>query len=195
LRSPQKQRANALTAQQQRAFEIYKELTEINTVTQTGDTARAADAMAARLNAAGFDSVDVQVFKPAPRKGSLVARLRGTGAKNAQARSRRPPDIGNAHQGAGAQRAVGYRRGAYERHRQKTSAEFWPGVPVVPVMSAGATDGSFLRNAGIPTYGHSGLASDVDDVRAHGKDERVAVKSFFEGGEYLYRAGQAAFGG
>src|SRR5207249_12094523 len=51
------------------------------------------------------------------------------------------------------------------------------------LMSAGATDGSFLRNAGIPTYGNSGLAGDVDDVRAHGKDERVAVKSFFERSE------------
>src|SRR5215468_3731793 len=73
--------AQALTAQQQRAFDIYKELVEINTVTATGDTGRAADAMAARLIAAGFDSADVQVFKPAPRKGNLVARLRGTGAK------------------------------------------------------------------------------------------------------------------
>jgi acetylornithine deacetylase/succinyl-diaminopimelate desuccinylase-like protein len=69
----------------------------------------------------------------------------------------------------------------------KTSAEFWPGAPVVPVMSAGATDGSYLRNAGIPTFGHSGLAGDVDDVRAHGKDERVQVKSFHDGQEYLYR--------
>jgi acetylornithine deacetylase/succinyl-diaminopimelate desuccinylase-like protein len=69
----------------------------------------------------------------------------------------------------------------------KTSAEFWPGTPVVPVMSAGATDGSYLRNAGIPTFGHSGLAGDVDDVRAHGKDERVQVKSFHDGQEYLYR--------
>jgi acetylornithine deacetylase/succinyl-diaminopimelate desuccinylase-like protein len=69
----------------------------------------------------------------------------------------------------------------------KTSPEFWPDVPIVPIMSAGATDGSFLRNAGIPTYGHSGLASDVDDQRAHGKDERVLVKSFFDGQEYLYR--------
>jgi acetylornithine deacetylase/succinyl-diaminopimelate desuccinylase-like protein len=67
------------------------------------------------------------------------------------------------------------------------SAEFWPGTPIVPTMSAGATDGSYLRNAGIPTYGHSGLAGDVDDVRAHGKDERVLVKSFFDGQEYLYR--------
>src|SRR5467141_3985515 len=73
--------AQALTPQQQRAFDIYKELVEINTVTETGDTGRAADAMAARLIAAGFDSADVQVFKPAPRKGNLVARLRGTGAR------------------------------------------------------------------------------------------------------------------
>jgi acetylornithine deacetylase/succinyl-diaminopimelate desuccinylase-like protein len=423
------QRAQALTAQQQRAFEIYKELIEINTVTQTGDTARAADAMAARLIAAGFDSADVQVFKPAPRKGNLVARLRGTGAKRPmlllahldvvpfkltekegyfygrgtsddkfmaatfvanlirykQEGYRPARDIivvletdeeildANAtgiqwllknHRdlidaefaldeggGVGLKRGkpirnsiqtsekvgVSYRlevtnkgghssvpstdnaiyhlaeglvrlskfaftvdlnattRHAFERTAdleatetaadirsvlsanpdaaalarlsatynaqlrttcvatmlegghatnalpqmaratvncrmmpgeqaqdvtaalkrifvddqisvtpigqpllsepsaieeglmsaiEKTSAEFWPGVPV---MSAGATDGSFLRNAGIPTYGHSGLAADVDDVRAHGKDERVAVKSFFEGGEYLYR--------
>jgi acetylornithine deacetylase/succinyl-diaminopimelate desuccinylase-like protein len=78
---------------------------------------------------------------------------------------------------------------------EKTSADFWPGVPVVPIMSAGGTDGMFLRNAGIPTFGHSGLAGDVDDVRAHGKDERVAVKSFFEGGEYLYRLVKRLSGG
>jgi acetylornithine deacetylase/succinyl-diaminopimelate desuccinylase-like protein len=70
---------------------------------------------------------------------------------------------------------------------ERVSAGFWPGIPVIPVMSAGATDGSYLRNAGIPTYGHSGLAGDVNDVRAHGKDERVLVKSFFDGQEYLYR--------
>jgi acetylornithine deacetylase/succinyl-diaminopimelate desuccinylase-like protein len=74
-------RADALTPQQQNAVDIYKELVEINTVTETGDTARAADAMAARLRAAGFADADVQVFKPAPRKGNLVARLHGTGAR------------------------------------------------------------------------------------------------------------------
>jgi acetylornithine deacetylase/succinyl-diaminopimelate desuccinylase-like protein len=70
---------------------------------------------------------------------------------------------------------------------EQLTTEFWPGIPVIPTMSAGATTGSFLRNAGIPTYGTSGLAGDVDDVRSHGKDERVLVKSFFEGQEYLYR--------
>ena len=70
---------------------------------------------------------------------------------------------------------------------ERLTAEFWPGIPVIPIMSAGATDGSLLRNAGIPTYGHSGLAGDVNDVRAHGKDECVLVRSFFDGHEYLYR--------
>src|SRR5271169_6277501 len=75
--------AHALSpaAQQQLALDIYKELVEINTVTETGDTARAAEAMAARLRAAGFSGSDVQVFTPAPRKGNLVARLRGAGIR------------------------------------------------------------------------------------------------------------------
>jgi acetylornithine deacetylase/succinyl-diaminopimelate desuccinylase-like protein len=70
---------------------------------------------------------------------------------------------------------------------ERVTAEFWPGIPVIPTMSAGATDGLFLRNAGIPTYGTSGLAGDIDDVRSHGRDERVLVKSFDDGQEYLYR--------
>jgi acetylornithine deacetylase/succinyl-diaminopimelate desuccinylase-like protein len=78
---------------------------------------------------------------------------------------------------------------------EKLTDEFWPGIPVMPTMSAGATDGSYLRNAGIPTYGHSGLASDVDDVRIHGRDERVLVKSFFDGQEYLYRLVKMLAGG
>lgn len=78
---------------------------------------------------------------------------------------------------------------------EKLSKEFWPTAVIIPVMSAGATDGSYLRNAGIPTYGHSGLAGDINDVRAHGKDERVAVKSFYEGQEYLYRLVKMLSGG
>ena len=73
--------AQTRTAQQQLAVDIYKELVEINTVTATGDTARAAEAMAVRLRAAGLSASDVQVFTSAPRKGNLVARLRGTGAR------------------------------------------------------------------------------------------------------------------
>ena len=62
----------------------------------------------------------------------------------------------------------------------------WPGVPVVPTMSTGATDGSYLRASGIPTYGVCGIFADMTDVRAHGKDERIGVKAFYEGQEFLY---------
>jgi acetylornithine deacetylase/succinyl-diaminopimelate desuccinylase-like protein len=70
---------------------------------------------------------------------------------------------------------------------ERLTREMWPGVPVVPVMSTGATDGRPLRKSGIPTYGVSGLFGDMDDSRAHGRDERLLIKSFFEGQEFLYR--------
>jgi acetylornithine deacetylase/succinyl-diaminopimelate desuccinylase-like protein len=444
--------AEGLNAQQQRAFDIYKELLEINTVTATGDTGRAADAMAARLRAAGFDDADVHVFKPAPRKGNLVARLHGSGARkpillvahidvvpaNREDWSVDPfklvekdgyfyargsgddkfmaaafianliryreegykpdrdiivaletdeeildadalgiqwllknhrdlidaefalnegggvglkdgkpirnsiqtsekvslsyqlevknrgghssvPSKDNAiyHLAEGLTRLAKFdfpvrlnettqayfdrvaqfenektaadMRAALSEHPDpavferlsasplynaqlrttcvatmlegghavnalpqlaraqvncrimpgepvdevkatlqrvladdqialtqigqpvlsdpsplnkdimaaigKLSAEFWPGAVVLPVMSSGATDGSYLRNAGIPTYGHSGMAGDINDVRAHGKDERVLVTSFFQGDEYLYRLVKMLSGG
>jgi acetylornithine deacetylase/succinyl-diaminopimelate desuccinylase-like protein len=68
-------------------------------------------------------------------------------------------------------------------------------VPVVPVMLTGATDGLYLRNAGIPTYGVSGIFEDIDDVRAHGRDERIGIKQFDEANEFLYRLVKALGGG
>ena len=65
--------------------------------------------------------------------------------------------------------------------------EMFPGVVVVPVMSTGATDSLHLRNAGIPTFGVDGTFGDVEDVRAHGRNERVGVKQYFEGLEFQYR--------
>lgn len=62
----------------------------------------------------------------------------------------------------------------------------WPGVPVVPVMTTGASDGRMLRSAGIPTFG-LGLWDNVDDIRAHGRDERIGVRQFDEEVEFLYR--------
>jgi len=70
---------------------------------------------------------------------------------------------------------------------EAVTEEMWPGVPVIPIMSTGATDGLYLRNAGIPAYGVSGLFSDINDNRAHGQDERILAESFFEGQEFLYR--------
>ena len=78
---------------------------------------------------------------------------------------------------------------------ERVSESMWPGVPVVPLMSAGATDGSRLRNAGIPTYGVSGLFLEHGEVRIHGRDERLAVKSFVEGTEFLHRLVKALAAG
>jgi acetylornithine deacetylase/succinyl-diaminopimelate desuccinylase-like protein len=70
---------------------------------------------------------------------------------------------------------------------ERAVREVWPGVPVVPVMDTGASDGYRLRAAGIPTYGVSGVFIDMDDVRAHGRDERILQSSFYQGVEFFYR--------
>ncbi|HEX7486616.1 MAG TPA: M20/M25/M40 family metallo-hydrolase [Vicinamibacterales bacterium] len=78
---------------------------------------------------------------------------------------------------------------------ERATVEVWPAVPVVPIMSTGATDGLLLRRAGIPVYGVSGLFDDIDDVRAHGKDERIAVWAYFDGLEFMYRLEKELAGG
>ena len=65
--------------------------------------------------------------------------------------------------------------------------KLWPGVPIVPEMETGATDGLSFRQLGIPTYGITGIVKDQDDVRMHGKDERVGVQDFYNGMEYEYQ--------
>ena len=64
--------------------------------------------------------------------------------------------------------------------------KYWPGLPVLPLMQAGATDGMYTRSAGIPTYGVSGIESNPDDVRAHGRDERVGVESFYTATQFWF---------
>ncbi len=78
---------------------------------------------------------------------------------------------------------------------ERITNQMWPGVQVLPVMSTGATDGLYLRRAGIPVYGVSGLFHDTDDVRAHGQDERILIQHFYEGQEFLYRLVRALSGG
>jgi acetylornithine deacetylase/succinyl-diaminopimelate desuccinylase-like protein len=68
----------------------------------------------------------------------------------------------------------------------QTTNKIWPGVPAVPMMVMGATDGKYLRIAGIPTYGVQGFFFDRNDIRFHGRDERMAVQSFYEGHAFLY---------
>ena len=79
LVSPLAAGAQTRTADEQAFLDIYRELVEINTTDSVGDNTKAAEAMAARLRAAGFAAADVQVLAPHPKKGNLVARLRGSG--------------------------------------------------------------------------------------------------------------------
>jgi len=70
---------------------------------------------------------------------------------------------------------------------EKIVAKMWPGVPVIPDMSQGASDSTYLRIGGMPAYVFSGVFLDSDDVRAHGRDERVRASSFYEGVEFNYQ--------
>src|SRR3989441_8757469 len=77
---------------------------------------------------------------------------------------------------------------------ERVTKRLW-NIPVVPVMETGATDGLYLRNAGIPGYGVSGVFVDINDVRAHGRDERIGVQDYYDGAEYIYqlvKAGSSA---
>ena len=64
--------------------------------------------------------------------------------------------------------------------------KLWPGIPVIPAMDTGLSDGIYLIRAGIPTYGVSGIFNDEDDYRAHGRSERILVKSFDDAVDFIY---------
>jgi acetylornithine deacetylase/succinyl-diaminopimelate desuccinylase-like protein len=70
---------------------------------------------------------------------------------------------------------------------EKVVESMWPGLPVIPDMATGASDGVYTNAAGMPTYCVSGEAVDRDDIRAHGKDERIRVESFFRAVDFYYR--------
>ena len=68
-----------------------------------------------------------------------------------------------------------------------TSAEMWPGVPVIPTMGVSTTDSRHYREAGIPMYGVSGLFADPQDTGVHGLNEHIGVQQLYDGREFLYR--------
>jgi acetylornithine deacetylase/succinyl-diaminopimelate desuccinylase-like protein len=69
---------------------------------------------------------------------------------------------------------------------RKVAAKLWPGAPVIPNMQTGSSDSIYTMSAGIPSYGISGIAVDRDDIRAHGKDERVKADSYYTAVEFYY---------
>jgi acetylornithine deacetylase/succinyl-diaminopimelate desuccinylase-like protein len=78
---------------------------------------------------------------------------------------------------------------------RKVAAKLWPGAPVIPTMVTGSSDSIYTMYAGIPSYGINGIAIDRDDVRMHGKDERVKVDAYYTGVEFYYQYLEALTGG
>jgi acetylornithine deacetylase/succinyl-diaminopimelate desuccinylase-like protein len=70
---------------------------------------------------------------------------------------------------------------------RKVASKLWPGAPVIPTMETGSSDSIYTMDAGIPSYGINGIALDRDDVRMHGRDERVKVDSYYAGVEFYYQ--------
>jgi acetylornithine deacetylase/succinyl-diaminopimelate desuccinylase-like protein len=81
-------------------------------------------------------------------------------------------------------------------HAVETLAKtFWPGAPVVPTMATGASDSVYTMAAGMPSYGISGVAIETNDVRAHGRDERLPIGSFYQGLDFYYQLVKILSGG
>ncbi len=76
--------------------------------------------------------------------------------------------------------------GAQTEPARAIAAKIWPGVPLVPTLSTGATDGIYTNAAGIPTYGMSGMPRDPDGNGIHGLNERIRVKTLYDGREFLH---------
>ena len=74
----------------------------------------------------------------------------------------------------------------FMRPVETMAAKIWPGVPIVPAMATGATDGKYLNQGGIPTYGLTGMFQDADGGGVHGLNERIRVKSLYDGRDFLY---------
>jgi acetylornithine deacetylase/succinyl-diaminopimelate desuccinylase-like protein len=70
---------------------------------------------------------------------------------------------------------------------RRVAGKLWPGTPVIPIMETGSSDSIYTMYAGIPSYGINGVAVDRDDVRAHGKDERLRIDSYYTGVEFYYQ--------
>ena len=98
-------------------------------------------------------------------------------------------NFGNIHDSAPDRKSFQpppLRRDVFAPLEQITS-QMWPGTPVIPEMATGASDGIYTMSAGLPTYGISGIAIDRDDIRAHGRDERLGIDSYYKGLDFYYR--------
>jgi acetylornithine deacetylase/succinyl-diaminopimelate desuccinylase-like protein len=195
------------------ARDIFRQLIEINTTDSVGNNTTAAQAMAKRLLDAGFPASDVQVLGPSDRKGNMVARYRGASPGGLKpilflghldvVEARREdwtifadPKLKVEYIATGgAVSATAPEKKAFTpiapspamlRPLEKIAAEMWPGAPVIPEMETGASDSIYTMAVGIPSYGINGCAIDADDIRAHGKDERVRASAYADNVKFFY---------
>jgi acetylornithine deacetylase/succinyl-diaminopimelate desuccinylase-like protein len=70
---------------------------------------------------------------------------------------------------------------------EKVAHQLWPEVVILPQMGAGASDSKYTRVVGMPSYGIDGMFDDLDDARAHGRDERIGVQAFAQEVDFTYR--------
>ena len=73
----------------------------------------------------------------------------------------------------------------------KVMNEMYPGTRLIPTLSTGASDSVYLRSIGIPVYGVTAMFEEIDDPRAHGRDERIRIIDYYDGVEFQYRVGKA----
>ena len=110
-------------------------------------------------------------------------------------RKERPPTAREAPRGSPRSGPASPMRQDLMQAVTAVTSSLWPGVQAVPMMVMGGTDGLYLRAAGIPTYGVQGIFYDRDDIRFHGRDERVKVQSLYEAQTFLYELVKRLVGG
>lgn len=158
--------------------------------------------MAARLSAAGYADSDIRILAPEdrPRCGNLIATLQGSDPAAPAILLLAHTDVVEANPADWTREPFTlieedgyfYARGSSDDKAQasvsirEVAARMWPNVPILPTQTTGATDGRFTNSAGIPTYGATGMFADPACSGAHGFNERIRVRSLYEGRDFLF---------
>ena len=142
--------------------------------------------VATMLEAGHAENALPQIARATVNCRILPDQSRG-GRPHARPRDRRRQGRRSSERHRGDEPALADQSGGHADRSRSCSIEMWPGIPVITTMSAGDTDNRWLRNAGIPAYGVSGLFSEPGNNGVHGRNERVGVKAVFDSKRFFYR--------
>ena len=171
-RIPNDAKAIALVSAKDPSWNATLRTTCVATMLDAGHATNALPQRArANINCRIFPGVSQETVRAQARGAGRRPGGQGHDARRPAARARPPPPLTPQILGP----------------VEKLAAEFWPGVPVLPILQPGATDGEFLNAAGIPTYGIEPLFAGPDLGHIHGLNEYVSVKSLMDGRDFLYR--------